>query len=223
MFENISSNCSVKSVLFQGMKFLLFTGLLIFVIDQYAIDIYTKFQKKSTVFVSRTSEFDDFILPPITICMKNGFKQSGLEKYGMESRYGFIMMGKKLNKTISSVWNTYEEISYLLNRDFEINIYPCKNQSFQLLVGKNNIKCKDGQMIFIEIQEYYTMTSGTCYDIISDIQIPPPAFFSMYLNLNGSLPHEDFPEVCYQYYAFILYLQVIFKALETSKVSLIST
>ena len=65
MFENILSNCSVKSVLFQGMKFLLFTGFLIFVVEQYAIDIYTKFQKKSTVFVSKTSKVSDFTTPPI--------------------------------------------------------------------------------------------------------------------------------------------------------------
>ena len=194
MFENILSNCLVKSVLFRGMKFLIFIALLIIVIDQYAIDIYSKFQKKSTVFVSRTSEFDDFTSPPITICMKNGFKPSGLKKYGMESRYGFII-GTELNKSILSVWNTYEEISYLLNRDFEIEIYPCTTQSFQLLVGKNNIKCEDGRVIFIEIHEYYTMTSGTCYDIISDMQIPPPAFVSTYLYLNGSLPNEDFPKV----------------------------
>ena len=79
MFENILSNCLIKSVLFKGMKFLLFTGLLIFVIDQYAIDIYTKFQKKSTVFVSKISEFENFTSPPISICMKNGFKPNGVK------------------------------------------------------------------------------------------------------------------------------------------------
>ena len=194
MFENILANRLTISVLFRGMKFLIFIALLVIVVDQYAIDIYTKFQKKSTVFVSRTSEFDDFTSPPITICMKNGFKQSGLEKYGMESRYGFIM-GKKSNKTISSVWNTYEEISYLLNRDFEIEIISCKSQLYRLLVGRNNIKCEDGHKILIEVHEYYTVTSGTCYGISSDLQIPPPTFVTMNLYLNESLPSEDFPEV----------------------------
>ena len=198
MFENISSNCSVKSVLFRGMKFLLFTGLLIFVIDQYAIDIYTKFQKKSTVFVSKISEFENFTSPPISICMTNGFKPSGAKKYGIKSRYGFIM-ATDLNKSISSVWNTYVEVSYLLNRDFGIEIHPCtKAHSFQLLVGSNNIKCVDGRTIFVEVNEYYTMASGTCYVIKSDLQIPPPKFVPMNLYLNGSLPSEDFPEVCYE-------------------------
>ena len=194
MFENISSNCSVKSVLFQGMKFLLFTGLLIFVIDQYAIDIYTKFQKKSTVFNSKISEFENFTSPPISICMKSGFKPSGIEKYGIASRYGFIM-GTELNKSISSVWNTYVEVSYLLNRDFEIEIVSCKSQLYRLLVGRNNIKCEDGHKILIEVHEYYTVTSGTCYGLSSDLQIPPPTFVTMNLYLNESLPSEDFPEV----------------------------
>ena len=195
MFENILSNCLVKSVLFRGMKFLIFISLLIIVIDQYAIEIYSKFQKKSTVFVSRTSKFDDFTSPPITICMKNGFKPSGLEKYGMGNRYGFIM-GTEWNRTILSVWNTYEEISYLLNRDFEIEIYRCTTQPFRLFVGKNNVKCDNGNIILIEINEYYTMTSGTCYAIRSDLEIPPPKFVTMSLHLNESLPNADFPEVC---------------------------
>ena len=198
MFENILANCLTMSVLFRGMKFLIFIALLVIVVDQYAIDIYTKFQKKSTVFVSKTSKVGDFTSPPISICFKNAFKPSGLEKYGMKSRYSFVM-GTELNRSISSVWNTYVEVSYLLNRDFEIEIYPCtKDQSFQLLVGINNIKCVDGQTIFVEVNEYYTMASGTCYVIKSDLQIPPPKFVPMNLYLNGSLPSEDFPEVWYE-------------------------
>ena len=200
MFENILANRLTISVLFRGMKFLIFIALLVIVVDQYAIDIYTKFQKKSTVFVSKISEFENFTSPPIAICMKNGFKPSGLEKYGMKSRYGFIM-STDLNKSISSVWDTYVEVSYLLNRDFGIEIHPCtKAHSFQLLVGSNNIKCVDGRTIFVEVNEYYTMASGTCYVIKSDLQIPPPKFASMNLYLNESLPSEDFPEVWYEYY-----------------------
>ena len=202
MFENILANCLTMSVLFRGMKFLIFIALLVIVVDQYAIDIYTKFQKKSTVFVSKTSEVGDFTSPPISICFKNAFKPSGLEKYGMKSRYSFVM-GTELNRSISSVWNTYEEVSYLLNRDFEIEIYPCKKapaHSFQLLVGTNNIKCVDERTIFVEVNEYYTMASGTCYGIRSDLQISPPTFVSMNIYLNESLPNEDFPEVCYEYY-----------------------
>ena len=117
MFENKLANCLTMSVLFRGMKFLIFIALLVIVVDQYAIDIYTKFQKKSTVFVSKTSEFENFTSPPISICFKNPFKPSGLEKYGIARRYGFIM-ATELNRSISSVWNTYVEVSYLLNRDF---------------------------------------------------------------------------------------------------------
>ena len=195
MFENKLANCLTMSVFFRGMKFLIFIALLVIVVDQYAIDIYTKFQKKSTVFVSKISELENFTSPPISICFKNAFKPSGIKKYGITSRYGFLM-GAELNKSISSVWNTYVEVSYLLNRDFGIEIHPCtKAHSFQLLVGINNIKCVDGQTIFVEVNEYYTMASGTCYVIKSDLQIPSPKFVSLNLYLNDSLPNEDFPKV----------------------------
>ena len=187
MFKNILANCLTMSVLFRGMKFLIFIALLVIVVDQYAIDIYTKFQKKSTVFVSKTSKVGDFTSPPISICFKNAFKPSGLEKYGMSSRYGFIM-GTELNRSISSVWDTYVKVSYLLNQDFEIEIVACKTQLYRLLVGRNNIKCEDGQRSLVEVHEYYTMTSGTCYGISSDLQIPPPTFVTLNLYLNESLP-----------------------------------
>jgi hypothetical protein len=55
--------------------------------------------------------------------------------------------------------------------------------------------CVDGRTIFVEVNEYYTMVSGICYGIRSDLQISPPTFVSMNLYLNESLPNEDFPEV----------------------------
>ena len=78
---------------------------------------------------------------------------------------------------------------------------------YPTLVGQNYIKCenvrdtkiggcKNGSTILIEINEYYTMASGTCYEIKSNFQIIPFDTGAMLLYVNESLHYDDFPEVC---------------------------
>ena len=200
-------NCC-KSVLLKGTKILIFSILLITVIHEYGIDIYSKYHDKATVFVSQTKPIEDFTLPSITICIKNKFKPSVMNKNGLDSWIDFIygtFEGKWKQENIS-IWNTYVEASYLLNRDLEIQIQD-PWLPIQFFIGKNYIKCenisninsvevcKNGSNILIEIKEYFTMTSGTCYGLKSNLQIPPSQSVSISLNINKSLPYEDFPEV----------------------------
>ena len=104
--------------MFKVFKFFVFLGLLIAVIVQYAIDIFSQFNKKATTFTSKTIETQNFTMPPVTICMDNGLKPSVLNKYGMESIFDFNFNMDESDLT--SVWDTYVEASYLLERDIEI-------------------------------------------------------------------------------------------------------
>ena len=61
--------CWKRSVLLRGTKILVFLILLTTVIHQYALDIYTKYHDKTTVFVSQTYPIDNFTLPFTTICI----------------------------------------------------------------------------------------------------------------------------------------------------------
>ena len=208
MLQNILDNCCNGAILLKVSKILIFSTLLIVVISEYGLDIYTKFHDRATVFVSKTSEIHDFTLPPIAICIKNKFKPSVMKKYGLKSWidlfYGHFE--NKWNQENISIWNTFEEASYLLNRDLEIQMMD-PSSPLQLSVGMNYIKCEDvkkmrggegcknGSNILIDIQEYYTSASGTCYGLKSNLQIPASESVSMMLHVNKSLPEEDFPEV----------------------------
>ena len=202
--------CCKRSVLLRGTKVLVFLILLTIVIHQYALDIYTKYHDKTTVFVSQTYPIDDFTLPFITICIKNKFKPTVLSKYGLDSWVDFVYGTFDFNKWKQeniSIWDTYVEASYLLKRDLEIQIQDPWSP-IQFSVGKNYIKCenlrytkggevcKNGSSILIDIKEYFTMASGTCYGLKSNLQIPGSKTVTMILHMNDSLPSEDFPEVC---------------------------
>ena len=77
----------------------------------------------------------------------------------------------------------YVEASYLLKRDLEIQIQDPWS-TIQFSVGKNYINCenirylkggevcKNGSNILIDIKEYFTMASGTCYGLKSNLPIP---------------------------------------------------
>ena len=208
MLQNILDNCCNGAILLKASKILIFSILLIVVVFEYGLEIYTKFHDRATVFVSKTSEIHDFTLPPIAICIKNKFKPSVMKKYGLESKYDFISgtFENKWNQKNISIWDTFEEASYLLNRDLEIQMLN-PSSPLKLSVGKNYIKCegvknirdgekcKHGSNTLIDIQEYYTSASGTCYGLKSNLQIPASESVLMMLHINKSLPEEDFPEV----------------------------
>ena len=208
MLQKILDNCCNGPILQKASKILIFSILLTVVISEYALEIYTKFHDKATVFVSSTTEMVDFPLPSISICIKNKFKPTVLEKYGLESWYDFIgeNYGDNGKQRNISVWNTYVEASYLLNRDLEVQILD-PYSPLKLLVGKNYIKCKNDKSIksgagcknesniLIDIQEFYTIASGTCYGLKSNLEIPASQSVTMMLSINKSLPDKDFPDV----------------------------
>ena len=56
---------------------------------------------------------------------------------------------------------------------------------------------KDGwEKIFqVEVKEYFTAVSGTCYQIRSNTTIPPSNIVSIVLRFNDSLGPKDLPQV----------------------------
>ena len=94
----------------------LFVALIVTVTYLYAVDIYTKFLDNATTFKSKIEKTKYSIMPPITICMENGLKRSVMKKYEL----GNIMEFHYDVENLTSVWDTFFEASYIINRDFKI-------------------------------------------------------------------------------------------------------
>ena len=183
----------------KGLKCVIFLVLLVTVIWQYAVEIYSKFENDSTTFVSRTIDTDNFTMPPITICMDNGLKPSVLKKYGMAEIFEFLFDSRE----ISSVWDTFVEASYLIGKDIDINIWApfwFSNERITLKVGNMNLMTKNGKLFYIEVLEYHTSISGTCYQIKSNITMSPPNFVTLTVSFNDSVDAIDIPQVKMEYY-----------------------
>ena len=195
MLEAKKINSDTKMSFFnKGLKYVIFLVLLVTVIWQYAVEIYSKFENDSTTFVSRTIDTDNFTMPPITICMDNGLKPSVLKKYGMAEIFEFLFDSRE----ISSVWDTFVEASYLIGKDIDINIWApfwFSNDRITLKVGNRNLMTKNGKLFYIEVLEYHTAISGTCYQIKSNITMSPPNFVTLTVSFNDSVDAIDIPQV----------------------------
>ena len=204
-----------KPTFFKGIKTAIFLGLLTVVIVVYAVEILSKYENDATTFATKTKEIENFTLPPLTICMQNGLKPSVLKKYGVQlSNYGFIY--GIFGNNITSVWDTYVEASYLLNRDFEILLIYSRDidtstSPITLALDKNYGE-HEGNRFEVIVHEYHTPFLGTCYQINSNLSIPPPDMLFMQFRINESLnAYGDFPQVS---------LKMLNKRLETMKLDL---
>ena len=198
--QALSGNCINKEMVYKGIKTLGFLALLILVLRQYGLDIWTKFQNHATTFITKTDEADNLFTPPITICMGNGLKTTVMKKYGINNVLEFLI-GSEAVMNMSSVWDVFVEAAYIINRDFQIFVFMWDPISkawdpITLLKGHNYLKEKeDGAGYDFNVTEYHTEMAGTCYQINSNFPLQPPNWIVLGLEFNESLSEKDIPKV----------------------------
>ena len=139
-------------------------------------------------------------MPPITMCMDNGLKPTVLNKYGIFNIFDFMtdqFVFQDTKYSSFSVWNTYVEASYLINRDIKFTFTTSASKTPQLTnlsVGKNYLEI-NADIFEIEMKESHTYIFGTCYQIKSNISIYPPNYAHINVAFNDSLDEIDFPQV----------------------------
>ena len=188
-----------KETVFKGIKILGFIALLILVMSEYGLDIWTKYRNRATTFITKTNEADNFDMPPITICMGNALKPTVMKKYGIDTILDFLI-GSEVVKNMSSVWDIFVEAAYIINWDFQIMaiIFDPTSMalgSITLLKGHNYYKEKEGTGYDFNVTEYHTEVAGTCYQINSNFPLQPPKFIALSLVFNELLSEIDIPKV----------------------------
>ena len=185
-----------KTTLFKGLKIMTFLALSVAVALEYSVDIFTKFHNHATTFTTKDVVATSFTMPPVTFCMQNGLKPSVLKKYGLMTTLDYI--GSKSIEQMSSVWDSFVEGSYIINRDFSIyaDYFNLKDESIILANGNNVGELKNGDPINIVVHQYHTSLAGTCYQILSNVSVTPPRWITLSLFFNESLKMSDFPQVC---------------------------
>ena len=138
----------------------LYLTLFIFFVNFYLYGQVTEFLKGGTTFTRTFAHEDGLALPSIILCMPGSKKSTVGVKYGNYTSVLSVLFDqnevyKKFNKTPLQV---AEEMSFLLDRDFQMDINYFLDKSYPLKMGLKN-KVKDGYLMI----KYIWTTSGLCY------------------------------------------------------------
>ena len=116
------------------------------------IDEILNYAKGSTTLSSRTEKVEFLEAPYITLCFQPPFKPSMLQKHVLPNEIGSF---KQLYKALKGMdMETYENISYVYEKDFRIKLE---------LIKERDQDINEKKPIDFEIQKVVTYRSGLCH------------------------------------------------------------
>ncbi len=171
------------------LKVLTFIILLILFIYFFLKDQVISFAKSRTTNTSRILENSPNIeFPTLTFCLLPATKLS------VAKNYGFQNDNEKFYKEIpnSTLHQRLDELTYQLNRDFEIRSYYEKDK---MEIGLQNIKEKENKIKFsFDLRPIRTYSHGTCYQLIPQFNVdraPLRIKLRITLTANNTLGQES--------------------------------
>ena len=160
------------------IEILMYCTLFVLFVHFSFIEQYDAFVSKRSTIASRYLEANVFEFPTITICLHPATKLSVSKKYGFKDMYNKFYV-ESSNATFSE---RFDELSYILNKDFVIQDYKGQN----LQVGSNVMA--DPYLfrkISFDITALRTYFYGTCYKLQPTTEIfnlPSRMLFKVILN-----------------------------------------
>ena len=170
------------------LKVIMLTGLVVTFYFLYFQSVYKQFSDGLTNLAVSRETVKSLQLPNIAIC--SGFNQALFKEYEITTLYFYYPDPKakiSKNATVQSVFN---DVTYQLNRDFQIGInfhYSTSNQTV-LSIGHNQVTNAEIMETF-EVKEFPSVFHGMCYVIlpIKSVIIPTDYWYSLSIATNKSL------------------------------------
>ena len=148
------------------LKVLSFIILLVLFVYFFLKDQMMSFVKSRTTITSRMLENSpDIEFPTLTFCLLPATKLS------VTKNYGFQNDNEKFYKEIpnSTLHQRLDELTYQLNRDFEIRSFYGEDK---MEIGLQNIQEKETKIEFpFDLRPIRTYSHGTCYQLIPQFNV----------------------------------------------------
>ena len=158
--------------------------LFVFFVQFYLMDEMGDYMADRITTTSRFEEVSELKFPTITICMDPPQKPSVALMYGFETL--FDINRKDVPNT--TLYERFEVLSYILNKDFSIKIKRFDKQEIDLLVGDND-------NYFVE--PIVTLFQGICYKIDSKFKATIFTTVTLRVYLNDSINEKPTHLVVY--------------------------
>ena len=160
-------------------KFSIYSTLLVVFVTFYMKNQLIDFSQGRTATSSQFMRVSEFEIPTAIFCLSPGTKPTVARKHNLT----FVHDVFKLNETFSQV---FEEISYVLNHDYEILIL---NKPMKL--GNNVINGEYFELV-LNVELIRTMHHGTCYKLQTNHKLQDPTYhLPIHISLNTT---EDVPK-----------------------------
>ena len=154
-FKKMLNNPSITKLI---LSIFFYVGLLIPFIWFYMYDELNDFIRGRTTIASRFEESSRIEFPTLTFCTSNVFKRSVMQEFGFKTNHQ-LFWKKVPNKTLEEA---FDELSYQLNRDFNIKAsHDLWWHEKYLQIGVNNISVfKNGGQFSYDVQPLKTHQQG---------------------------------------------------------------
>jgi hypothetical protein len=173
----------LRSVLFASAVFL-------FVLHVYGV--FDLFSNGRTNFSIKKVNFEKLELPAVTLCSSQSFDWDALTSYNLST--GLRIMNENNNMGNKTVFDIFEEVSMVINKDFSLNIpYFYGGTGGNLVEGRNVLNDTIIGEFYINVYKMYSMYSGICYTITSNYSQISEAYFQIIIKLNESISESKIP------------------------------
>ena len=141
-----------------------------------------------TAFSGKIEKVDEMPIPTLTLCLQPYFKPSMSQKYSANSMIA-LLESQNGNK-----WESFNNLSYSIDKDFEIELIWYENDI------KHTQALRNGSNVFsngssIKIKPIATLRHGRCYLLKADfnVTVQRVTYVSFKINFNPSLSQLDTP------------------------------
>jgi hypothetical protein len=154
-------------------------------------------EKRTNYSMKKESHPNGIKLPAITVCPDPAFKYGNTE---MED-FGFDYISNNKHLFVNtSVWDVFTNYTYILNRDFIIEVVTgASTGEFwpkNVTVGSNTFEgYTQNTKTTVNVYEMYTKVSGICYTIASQLLlVADGGYMQIKMIINSELPINQWPK-----------------------------
>ena len=171
------------------LKIIMLTGLVVTFYFLYFQSVYKQFSDGLTNLAVSRETVKIVQLPNITIC--SGLNQELIKEYEISTLYFSNPDPKAKVSKNSTVQSVFNDVTYQLNRDFQIGInfhwHSTSNRTV-LTVGHNQVTYAEMMETF-EVKEFPSVFHGMCYAIlpVKSFIIPTDYWYLVSIATNKSL------------------------------------
>ena len=190
LFDNSTYTMKRKIVLKISLVSLVYFGLFGVYIYFFLMDQVTAYLIGRSTVASHIEFAEKLEFPTLTLCMNPATKLSVSQKYGFTNMYDKF---KKEASNGTNVFERYDQLSYILNQDFEI----LDSSGTKMVVGINEVirhKARFGKLKF-HVESIRTYHYGTCWKLQPMFDMTKaPVRFRITISLTESLNAIDRPK-----------------------------